>query len=92
MPKGDPELGSRLAGLSKDERKAAKAHDADRLARRLAKKKMRSVAQKAGLEDSTKVSRKRTRDKKASTSNSGRKESKKRVRSDRSIQRRNIKK
>ncbi|KAJ3990143.1 hypothetical protein F5890DRAFT_1569909 [Lentinula detonsa] len=41
IPKGDPNLGSKLAHLSKEERKSAKAADADRLARRLAKKKSR---------------------------------------------------
>lgn len=45
MPKGDPALGERLAGLSKDERKAAKAGDAERLARRLAKKQAKVAAQ-----------------------------------------------
>ncbi|GMK55354.1 hypothetical protein CspeluHIS016_0204100 [Cutaneotrichosporon spelunceum] len=38
VPKGDPSLGERLKGLSKDERKAAKHADATRLARRMAKK------------------------------------------------------
>ncbi|CAK9781236.1 hypothetical protein CC85DRAFT_266311 [Cutaneotrichosporon oleaginosum] len=38
LPKGDPSLGDRLKGLSKDERKAAKHADATRLARRMAKK------------------------------------------------------
>lgn len=38
MPKGNPELGEKLKGLSKEERKAAKASDAERQARRLAKK------------------------------------------------------
>ncbi|KAL1692490.1 hypothetical protein GGG16DRAFT_123977 [Schizophyllum commune] len=38
VPSGDPTLGSRLAGLPKDARKAAKAADAARVARRAAKK------------------------------------------------------
>lgn len=42
-PKGDPTLGSRLTGLSKSERKEAKSSEADRVARRLAKKKMRAA-------------------------------------------------
>ncbi|KAF8625973.1 hypothetical protein AX17_006697 [Amanita inopinata Kibby_2008] len=41
VPKGDPKLGEKLAHLSKQERKQAKAADADRIARRLAKKKAR---------------------------------------------------
>ncbi|ORX36528.1 hypothetical protein BD324DRAFT_629236 [Kockovaella imperatae] len=41
IPKGDPKLGERLKGLSKDERKAAKASDAHRQARRMAKKKLK---------------------------------------------------
>ena len=41
IPKGDPSLGEKLAGLSKDERKQHKSTDADRVARRLAKKKAR---------------------------------------------------
>lgn len=45
-PKGNPALGEKLAGLSKEERKLAKAADADRQARRLAKKKARHVLDK----------------------------------------------
>ena len=41
VPKGDPSLGEKLAGLSKDERKQRKSMNADRVARRLAKKKAR---------------------------------------------------
>ncbi|KIM43189.1 hypothetical protein M413DRAFT_444003 [Hebeloma cylindrosporum] len=41
VPKGDPALGERLAGLPKDERKQLKSSDSDRVARRLAKKKAR---------------------------------------------------
>lgn len=39
--RGDPALGERLKGLSKEERKDAKKNDANRLARRLEKKKAR---------------------------------------------------
>lgn len=42
LPKGDPGLGARIADLSKEERKEAKALDTDRVARRLAKKKLRA--------------------------------------------------
>ncbi|KAF5392215.1 hypothetical protein D9757_001422 [Collybiopsis confluens] len=41
VPKGDPNLGVKLAHLSKEQRKSVKAGDADRTARRLAKKKAR---------------------------------------------------
>ncbi|CED84895.1 FOG: RRM domain [Phaffia rhodozyma] len=41
VPKGNPLLGEKLKDLSKEDRKAAKSEDADRLARRLAKKKNR---------------------------------------------------
>lgn len=40
IPKGDPSLGTKISHLSKDERKQVKAGDTDRVARRLAKKKM----------------------------------------------------
>lgn len=39
-PHGDPSLGKKLAGMSKEDRKQAKSSDPDRVARRLAKKKM----------------------------------------------------
>ena len=92
IPKGNPLLGARLAGLSKDERKAAKARDAERVARRLAKKKARGAMQAGEPGAGTKVTRKRVRDKKAVKVNPGRKEGKRRIRSDRSVQRRNVKK
>lgn len=41
VPKGDPSLGTKLAHLPKEARKEAKSQDADRVARRLAKKKAR---------------------------------------------------
>ncbi|KAH9480621.1 Nucleolar protein 12 [Psilocybe cubensis] len=43
IPKGDPRLGERLHGLPKEERKQLKSSDADRVARRLAKKKARNA-------------------------------------------------
>ncbi|KAI9452443.1 hypothetical protein F5148DRAFT_1300950 [Russula earlei] len=43
VPKGNPNLGAQLAHLSKADRKAAKAIDAERVARRLAKKRARSA-------------------------------------------------
>ena len=46
VPKGNPELGTKLAHLSKEERKKVKAADPDRAARRLAKKKAKALADK----------------------------------------------
>lgn len=46
MPKGDPALGAKLAHLPKDARKQVKAADADRVARRLAKKRAKVLAEK----------------------------------------------
>lgn len=40
LPKGDPNLGTKISHLSKEERKQVKASNADRIARRLAKKSM----------------------------------------------------
>ena len=45
--KGDPRLGERLKGLSKEERKEAKKSDAIRQARRLDKKKEKVALEKA---------------------------------------------
>jgi len=83
-------LGKRLAGLSKDERKAAKAADADRQTRRLAKKKARHELLRQGVEESKGLGKQRAR--------SGGKPgatgpiSKPRARSDKSILRKNVKK
>jgi nucleolar protein 12 len=41
IPKGNPLLGEKIRGLSKDERKVAKSADEERQARRMAKKKLR---------------------------------------------------
>lgn len=46
MPKGDPTLGTKIASLSKEDRKKVKSSDADRVARRLAKKKAKALAEK----------------------------------------------
>jgi nucleolar protein 12 len=45
--RGDPLLGDRLKGMSKEERKDAKRSDANRLARRLEKKKTRLELEKS---------------------------------------------
>lgn len=89
LPKGDPLLGEKLAGLSKDERKAAKAANADRVKRRLAKKKARDGVEKAqGGKD-----RKRERSR-AQNKNGGKAKvvKKARIRSDKSLANRNAKK
>lgn len=101
VPKGDPTLGKKLAGLSKDERKAAKATDADRVARRLAKKKARAALERAGAPEATGKPDLKLRMRKkaggagkgaAATRNTGRKEGKVRVRSERAVERKNMKK
>lgn len=46
IPKGDPLLGEKLKNLSKEERKNIKSSDADRQARRLAKKKAKMSLEK----------------------------------------------
>jgi nucleolar protein 12 len=46
-PKGDPKLGERLKGMSKEERREAKKQDANRLARRMEKKKARISLEKS---------------------------------------------
>ncbi|KAF8600385.1 hypothetical protein BDV93DRAFT_525418 [Ceratobasidium sp. AG-I] len=46
IPRADPTLGERIRTLSKDERKDVKSSDADRVARRLAKKKARIVMER----------------------------------------------
>ncbi|KAK6907345.1 hypothetical protein I203_101338 [Kwoniella mangroviensis CBS 8507] len=46
LPKGDPRLGDKIKDLSKEERKAVKSTDADRQARRLAKKKAKHTLEK----------------------------------------------
>lgn len=44
IPKGNPSLGPQIAHLSKEDRKSAKASDAERIARRMAKKKARNAS------------------------------------------------
>ncbi|KAK7464220.1 Nucleolar protein 12 [Stygiomarasmius scandens] len=71
VPKGDPSLGQKLAHLSKEERKAAKAADADRMARRLAKKKARMAMATgaSGKGDAVKVhGKERSRERKTRSS------------------------
>jgi nucleolar protein 12 len=93
IPKGDPSLGVKLAHLPKEKRKEIKSSDADRVARRLAKKKARNALAKEGvkpqLKDRDRV-RKPSAVKKSSVPQ--KMTSKLRVRSDKSLAKRNIKK
>ena len=95
VPKGDPTLGAKLAGLSKDERKAAKAEDVARVQRRLAKKKAKAAT---GLNKSSaeKVGRDRERkrhgDKAKQNFKTKTKAKPGRVRSEKSVEKRNAKK
>ncbi|KAI9443445.1 hypothetical protein H4582DRAFT_1924766 [Lactarius indigo] len=88
VPKGNPNLGAQLAHLSKAERKAAKAVDPERVARRLAKKKARNALQVPEQgKDRVRV-RKNTTDHKGAPTH----RKKSRVRSERSVEKRNTKK
>ncbi|TFK61546.1 hypothetical protein BDN72DRAFT_849568 [Pluteus cervinus] len=62
VPKGDPTLGAKLAGMSKYERKEVKATNADRIARRLAKKKARIAFGNASVKVVRKESGEKTRE------------------------------
>lgn len=89
IPKGNPNLGAQLAHLSKPERKAAKAVDPDRVARRLAKKKARNslrVPEKG--KDRVRV-RKNTAEPKGAGAPARKKS---RMRSEKSVEKRNTKK
>ncbi|KAG6867804.1 hypothetical protein C0993_010830, partial [Termitomyces sp. T159_Od127] len=95
VPKGDPALGEKLAHLSKDARKQYKSGDADRVARRLAKKKARMAMAVAGgkIQGKEKVRervRKNAGETGKKTPNLGTKKG--RVRSERSLTKRNGKK
>lgn len=98
IPKGDPSLGKQLEHLSKEERKKEKAANADRVARRLAKKQVKAAITKEKLKfggDGRGKERVRVRKKGGASgiSSSGKTKAKKsRVRSDANIAKRNIKK
>jgi len=93
IPKGDPLLGEKLAGLSKDERKQRKSTDVDRVARRLAKKKARMAltSVKSKGKDRERV-RKTTSQRKSSSGGGKESRSRKRIRSAESMAKKNIKK
>ena len=88
---GDPQLGERIAGLSKEMRKKIKSTEPDRVARRLAKKKARLSMKRDGTKTKARV-RERKHPSQGKSLNSSRKGSKARVRSDRAMTRKNFKK
>lgn len=94
VPKGDPELGTKLASLSKEERKAVKAVDSARLERRLAKKraKLAESKGKTGVEKLDNKQRHRQRKNPATSKKIPSAGKKGRIRSERSISKRNLKK
>ncbi|KZV67201.1 hypothetical protein PENSPDRAFT_736696 [Peniophora sp. CONT] len=96
IPKGDPRLGERLKDLDKDARKAVKAADAERVARRMAKKKVRG-ALGLKVKEGDKEGKKRVRERKnvVERKSEGRHKpvaKKGRVRSEKSVAKRNGKK
>ncbi|KAK0221430.1 hypothetical protein IW262DRAFT_1447863 [Armillaria fumosa] len=92
IPAGDPSLGERLVHLTKEARKHVKSADADRVARRLAKKKARLALGKEGVKMQGKE-RDRVRKKPSSASSRKTSISKStRVRSDKSVAKKNMKK
>ena len=101
VPKGDPNLGKKLEHLSKEERKREKATNADRVARRLAKKQVKAAMTKGSLKsggDGRSKERVRARKKGGGSGapggpSSGKTKVKKsRVRSEANLAKRNIKK
>ena len=101
VPKGDPGLGEKLAHLSKEARKQAKATDSTRVARRLAKKKARMALAVPGKGSDSELkiqSKDRNRERKTAADKKGNRKhgvgsaTKGRVRSEKSIAKRNLKK
>lgn len=68
IPKGDPLLGEKLKDLSKEERKTIKSSDADRQARRLAKKKAKMSLEKDKAKGAVKLTLTRSEREKTSAS------------------------
>ncbi|KAG6856357.1 hypothetical protein H0H87_005344 [Tephrocybe sp. NHM501043] len=95
IPKGDPSLGEKLAHLPKEARKQYKSADADRVARRLAKKKARMTMPGVKVQGKD---RDRERVRKGGAGGGGAAKQKKvvskkgRVRSEKSLEKRNGKK
>ncbi|KAI0754878.1 hypothetical protein C8Q80DRAFT_1141625 [Daedaleopsis nitida] len=95
VPKGNPELGAKLAHLPKEERKKAKAMDADRVARRLAKKRATALADKGVKGVDRERVRKRPSEKGqhgVTAKGKGKEKPKKRVRSGKALAKMNTKK
>ncbi|EPQ50956.1 hypothetical protein GLOTRDRAFT_49630 [Gloeophyllum trabeum ATCC 11539] len=93
VPKGNPALGEKIAHLPKEARKQAKASDPDRVARRMAKKKARmALINKGTKPQATERERIRKRPKAKPGSDAGKESKKRRVRSDKSILNKNMKK
>ena len=94
IPKGDPLLGEKLAGLSKDERKQRKSTDVDRVARRLAKKKARMALTSVKSQGKDRERIRKMTGQHKSSSGSGKKDGKarKRIRSAESVAKKNTKK
>jgi nucleolar protein 12 len=89
VPKGDPTLGKKLEHLSKDERKQRKAEDSDRVARRLAKKKVKAAIVKAEAKSQVRErARRRSDPKKVAAAQ----KPKRRIRSEANLRNRNAKK
>lgn len=63
IPKGNPKLGEAIKDLSKEERKVYKSTDADRQARRLAKKKLKAGFDKDRNTGAVKLDSGRSKDK-----------------------------
>ena len=94
IPKGDPNLGKQLKDLSKEERKKEKAANADRVARRLAKKQVKAAMTKGSLKfgaDGRGKERMRVR-KSGGSPFEKTKAKKSRVRSEANLAKRNVKK
>ncbi|KAI0372262.1 hypothetical protein BV20DRAFT_964390 [Pilatotrama ljubarskyi] len=96
VPKGNPELGAKLAHLPKEERKRAKATDPDRVARRLAKKRAKALAEKGVKARGGEKERERVRKPRSEKNAGGREKEKgkpkKRVRSGKAMAKLNTKK
>lgn len=91
VPRGNPALGTKIQHLPKEERKKVKASDADRVARRMAKKKAKLLAEK-GVKSRVDRPRVRKRPGEKSATGPNREKAKRRVRSDKAISKMNTKK
>lgn len=91
IPRGNPALGLKIQHLPKDERKKVKASDAERVARRAAKKRAKLLAEK-GVKSSSKVDRPRVRKRTGERPVSAREKPKRRIRSDKAVSKMNTKK